>query len=430
MGVGGLREKAGDAGVEASSPMKKEELVSAISDPYRSRQSVADGTEADSGRRHAGEPGDGGPEGGHVRIGDQASRSLQYSQEVTSLDEDPERGEQPGHDEPRSDPEVGRGTRATSSGWRARPARTPEPRVSSSPNGPSGISVVIATRDRRESLLRTLARLDSPGSPPITVLDNGSTDGTPAAVRTAHPRVTVRQLGENRGAVARNVGVAAVSSRYVAFSDDDSWWAPGSLERAADVLDVHPDVAVLVGRVRLAADGSDDAVSSKMARAPIGHRPGAPGPDVLGFPACAAVVRRDAFLAVGGFSPLLFFGGEETLLALDLAAAGWQQVYVDDVVAWHDPAGPATVAPGRWALQTRNDLLVDWLRRPLRTAAAGTARLTVRALRDPSAREALAGLVRRLPAALRGRRPVPREVADRFAAAHRPLPRLSSSAAG
>ncbi|MGY2083947.1 glycosyltransferase family 2 protein [Blastococcus sp. SYSU DS0539] len=205
---------------------------------------------------------------------------------------------------------------------------------------------------------------------------------------------------------------------------------PGSLERAADVLDVHPDVAVLVGRVRLAADGSDDAVSSKMARALIGHRPGAPGPDVLGFPACATVVRRDAFLAVGGYSPLLFFGGEETLLALDLAAAGWQQVSVDDVVAWHDPAGPATVAPGRWALQTRNDLLVDWLRRPLRTAAAGTARLTVRALRDPSAREALAGLVRRLPAALRGRRPVPREVADRSAAAHRPLPRLSSSAAG
>lgn len=39
----------------------------------------------------AGQPGDRGPEGGHLRTGEQTSRSLQYSQEVTSLEEDPER---------------------------------------------------------------------------------------------------------------------------------------------------------------------------------------------------------------------------------------------------------------------------------------------------------------------------------------------------
>jgi GT2 family glycosyltransferase len=295
---------------------------------------------------------------------------------------------------------------------------------------PSRISVVIATRDRRASLLRSLAHLASPGRPPVTVVDNGSTDGTPEAVRATHPAVTVLELGSNQGAVARNVGVAAAGSPYVAFSDDDSWWEDGALERAADILDQHPDVAVLVGRVRLAADGFDDAVSEKMARAPIGHRDGAPGPDVLGFPACAAVVRRDAFLAVGGFSPLLFFGGEEHLLALDLAAAGWQQVYVDDVVARHDPAGPATVAPGRWSVQTRNDLLVDWLRRPLPTALRGTARLALRALGEPAARVALAGLARRLPAALSTRQPVPAGVEQRFSAAHRPLPPLSRPTAG
>ncbi|MDO0931403.1 hypothetical protein QQY66_06815 [Streptomyces sp. DG2A-72] len=27
---------------------------------------------------------------------------------------------------------------------------------------------------------------------------------------------------------------------YVAFSDDDSWWTPGALRQAADLLDVHP----------------------------------------------------------------------------------------------------------------------------------------------------------------------------------------------
>ena len=91
MKVGDLREKAKDAEVEGTSSMKKEELVSAISDAYRARGSAGGGTADDGGQSHAGEPGDRGPEGGHLRIGDQTSRSLQYSQEVTSLDEDPER---------------------------------------------------------------------------------------------------------------------------------------------------------------------------------------------------------------------------------------------------------------------------------------------------------------------------------------------------
>ncbi|MGY1841770.1 MULTISPECIES: glycosyltransferase family 2 protein [unclassified Modestobacter] len=282
------------------------------------------------------------------------------------------------------------------------------------------VSVVIATRDRRESLLRSLARLDD-GGHPVIVVDNASSDGTAAAVRARHPRVGVLELPANAGAVARTDGVRRATTPYVGFADDDSWWEPGALHRAADLLDAHPRVAVLVGRVRLAHDGSDDRVSVKHRAAVLGRSPGVPGPDVLSFPAFAAVVRRDAHLAVGGFSPLLFFGGEEHLLALDLAAAGWQLAYADDVVAWHDPAGPDQPSPQRWAQQTRNDVLVDWLRRPVPVALAATARLARRALREPAARSALAGVLRRLPAALRQRRPVPAELARRFAAAQRPL---------
>ncbi|MCW2508557.1 MAG: hypothetical protein JWP68_1705 [Modestobacter sp.] len=282
------------------------------------------------------------------------------------------------------------------------------------------VTVVVATRDRRESLLRSLHLLDQPGGPPVIVLDNGSTDGTAEAVRISHPRVQVVRLPTNAGAVARTDGVRRAATPYVAFADDDSWWDPGALETAADLLDAHPRVAVVVGRVRMAADGSEDAVTHKHRREVLGRSPGAPGPDVLSFPAFAAVVRRDAHLAAGGFSPLLFFGGEEHLLALDLAAAGWQQVFAEDVVAWHSPAGPDRPTPARWALQTRNDVLVDWLRRPLPVALGATRRLAVKAVRDPAARRALAGLLRRLPVALHQRRPVPAEVERRFATAQRP----------
>jgi GT2 family glycosyltransferase len=285
------------------------------------------------------------------------------------------------------------------------------------------VTVVLATRDRRESLLRSLAHLDRAGAP-VIVVDNASTDGTVEAVRTAHPRVQVVPLPANAGAVARTDGVLRAGTPYVAFADDDSWWEPGSLDYAADLLDTHPQVAVVVGRVRMAGDGSEDAVTRKHRRALLGRSPA--GAHVLSFPAFAAVARRDAYRAVGGFSPLLFFGGEEHLLALDLAAAGWQLIFAEHLTAWHDPAGPDRPTLARWALQTRNDVLVDWLRRPLPAALAATGRLARRAVRDPAARRALGGVLRRLPAALRQRRPVPADVERRFATAQRPLAQSTS----
>ncbi len=82
--VDDLREQAKDTGVSGTSSMKKEELVDAISEAYREDDAGGNGGEA-------GRPGDRGPDDGHLRTGDQTSKSLQYSQEVTSLDEDPER---------------------------------------------------------------------------------------------------------------------------------------------------------------------------------------------------------------------------------------------------------------------------------------------------------------------------------------------------
>lgn len=54
---------------------------------------------------------------------------------------------------------------------------------------------------------------------------------------------------------------------------------------------------------------------------------------VLGFLACAAIVRRHTFLDAGGFSPLLFFVGEERLLAYDLTAVGRLRCYAPEIIA-------------------------------------------------------------------------------------------------
>jgi hypothetical protein len=81
MKVDELRDEARSAGVDAVSGMKKEELVQAI-------------VEARSGGGTSNDSGDdlgAGPDGGKIRRGPESSKSLKYSQEVTSPDEEPER---------------------------------------------------------------------------------------------------------------------------------------------------------------------------------------------------------------------------------------------------------------------------------------------------------------------------------------------------
>jgi GT2 family glycosyltransferase len=268
------------------------------------------------------------------------------------------------------------------------------------------MTVVIATRDRAGELDRTLGRLaELPERPAVIVVDNASRDGTAELVRRRHPGVRLIRLPANRGAVARNAGAAAAGTRFVAFCDDDSWWEPGALGCAARALDGCPELAVVAGQILVGPGGEPDPVNAAMADSPLSQ--GAlPGPRVLGFLACAAVVRRAAFLQVGGFSDVLVFGGEEKLLAMDLAAAGWAVAYLPGARARHWPSARRDQSARR-RLDARNEVLTAWLRRPAGTALAATARLAGRLGRDPAAAGALAGLLRALPRALRQRRRLP-----------------------
>jgi N-acetylglucosaminyl-diphospho-decaprenol L-rhamnosyltransferase len=262
------------------------------------------------------------------------------------------------------------------------------------------VTTVIATRDRAAELRRTLPRQRAP----VIVVDNASGDDTAQVVRAAGARLI--ELPWNMGAAARNIGAEAAATPYVAFADDDSWWEPGSLHRAAAILDVHPRTAVLAARVLVGTARLLDPVSAEMGRAPLGRPDGSPGPAILGFLACSVVLRRTAFLEVGGFSPVLHFGGEEELLALDLAAASWGQAYVPELVVHHHPSALGRAPAARRRRETRNRLLTAWLRRPLPVLA----RMALTSLRTAEGRAAVWDALRCLPALITARRPLPGEV--------------------
>ncbi|MFJ9728446.1 glycosyltransferase family 2 protein [Streptomyces sp. NPDC101209] len=278
-------------------------------------------------------------------------------------------------------------------------------------SGPEArVTVAVITRDRPRSVLRTLDALAAlPERPAVIVVDNGSDDATRAALRRHPAGVRLLRARENTGALGRNLAVRHADTPYVAFSDDDSWWSPGALRRAADLLDAHPRLGLLAARTLVGADAAEDPINAVLAASPLPAEPDLPGRPVLGFLGCACVVRREAFLAAGGFHPLLFFGAEETLLAYDLAADGWGVTYEPALTACHhpDPAG----REGRGHLELRNEVLTLWLRRPLPVALRAGLRLAAAAVTgDQPSRRALRGVLARLPAALARRRRLPPHV--------------------
>lgn len=106
----------------------------------------------------------------------------------------------------------------------------------------ASVSVVIPTYNREKRLPAAIRSVLGQSLPPseIIVIDDGSTDGTPALV-DGFPEVRyVRQ--ENRGvSAARNHGIRVAKHEWIAFLDSDDEWLPRKLERQGEALERQPE---------------------------------------------------------------------------------------------------------------------------------------------------------------------------------------------
>ena len=204
----------------------------------------------------------------------------------------------------------------------------------------------------------------------VTVLvDNNSSDGTAAAAHAAFPDLSVLTLPRNVGAFGRTVGARAAHTEYVAFADDDSWWSPGSLRGAADILASYPAVAAVAARILVGPQEQVDPISTVMARSPL-PRASSGHPTLLGFVACGTVVRRSAFLDVGGFDQVVRFPGEEERVALDLVGRGHQIVYADALSVHHHPSPRRHSPDARITAVTRSSILTTVMRLPAASSSS------------------------------------------------------------
>ena len=215
---------------------------------------------------------------------------------------------------------------------------------------PADVTVVVPVRDRPAGLARLLAALaPRPARPAdlrsarlggVVVVDDGSAD--PAAIRAVAERTGARVLRHHasRGAsAARNAGLAAAGTPYVAFLDSDVVPEPGWL---GPLLAAFADPAVALAAPRIVALepvrgwlGRYEAVRSSLDL----------GPDAAGIvprsrvayvPSAAMLARRDALRDAGGAFDETMHVAEDVDLVLRLHAAGWRLRYVPDARVAHD----------------------------------------------------------------------------------------------
>ena len=229
------------------------------------------------------------------------------------------------------------------------------PRPPKSPRAQRGViagrrpslSIIILTRDRIGKLITTLGRLeaDPEGSrAEVIVVDNGSSDGTPATVRERFPRVTVIETNENLGVEGFNVGVRRSSGEAVLILDDDAWPAEGALAGVLDLLRDRPDVAGVMMHRR--------HPSTRQWEWPFDREVS----DTDEWPDMGSgnVIRRVAWDAVGGYEAGYFLYRNDTDLALKLLAGGYGVEFARRWHVWHDsPIARSKSGPWLWR-STRN----------------------------------------------------------------------------
>src|SRR5262245_50081906 len=129
---------------------------------------------------------------------------------------------------------------------------------------PIDVSIVLVSWNTRDLLLACLDALpDAVGAlrADVWVVDNGSVDGSVAAVRAWRPtetELTVQVIENERNvgfAAANNQAIAASAGRYVLLLNSDTVARPGSIERLVHFADERPK-AGLAGAMLLNPDGS------------------------------------------------------------------------------------------------------------------------------------------------------------------------------
>jgi glycosyltransferase involved in cell wall biosynthesis len=173
----------------------------------------------------------------------------------------------------------------------------------------------------------------------VTVIDDGSTDETPAILNGYYPRIKIILAGPVGPSRARNMAAAATKAEYIAFTDSDCvvdrMWLKALVAPFAD-----SGVMAVGGRQDVPSDDTDfgkkvfefmkaagfvtDYIrAGKMSIVPVDHNP-----------SCNVAYRREPFLKAGGFLEG-FWPGEDVEFDYRMRALGQRMLWNPHAVVYH-----------------------------------------------------------------------------------------------
>jgi GT2 family glycosyltransferase len=278
------------------------------------------------------------------------------------------------------------------------------------------LTVGVSTKDRPDALVRCLRSLRLLGGllAETVVVDDGSDPPVESLARAAlgadlPPGVRFLRNERSRSlAAARNRIAREARTPWLLNLDDDAFIvAREAVDQAVRVLESDPRVAAVAF-----AQCDDTGTPFVAAAQPAPVEYPCYVPTFVGY---AHLLRRDAFLAAGGFRERIGINGEEKALSLRLLDAGWRVVYLPSARVGH-VAARAGRDQRRYLHQTvRNSTISALCDEPFPLVLGGAALRLWRyfpmrkgwKIHDPGGFGTIVrGLARELPAVLRERKPV------------------------
>ena len=172
---------------------------------------------------------------------------------------------------------------------------------------PADLSVIVPVYNGARFLRDAIASVTAQGFAPmqIIIVDDGSTDDTPAVVRSlAGPIHSVRQ--ENHGpSSARNLGIRAARTEMLAFIDADDLWPTDKLAHQVPVLAADRSIDVVMGYTQAVSPAGSEPIHGRQLSLSVG----------------ASLFRRSAFERYGFFDES-FRAGEDLDWLLRAREAG------------------------------------------------------------------------------------------------------------
>ncbi len=209
------------------------------------------------------------------------------------------------------------------------------------------------------------------GGVEVIVVDNASTDGSPALVAERFPRVTLIRNERNEGfGRANNIAVRQSRGELALFMNTDVVLYPGVLELLLGEMRAHPDTGIVGpalltpagpfqasfgGRTsffaELAKKGFLNGLRTRALRKDRSRR------EVRWVSGAFLLVRRGAFLEAGGFDERFFLYFEDIDLCERILGKGWKVVFLPAAVSLHYGGATTSVRRLRSRVEYRKSQL-------------------------------------------------------------------------